>query len=159
MREEKKFITKVIDYTRYEELVPELPDQLKRVFSVILAGGYYKSLEQICEELGFDAKNVRSQISRLRREKGINFYRLWTEVAKEAIINEYTPQVWRVLAEKAVRGSLKAIELYLRAVGELRDAWNMSVEVNATVNTQIALVNALKEAKERLEQLKKENAE
>lgn len=135
-------------------IVEDLPPVLQRVYRAMVEHAFTLSLKQACEIAGVNYNTAKSEIHALR-VKGINFYKLITEEAKERLFNEASPLIYQKLIEKAQRGNLKAIELFLRATGDLRSKWEVDGTMKMQVSTNKELIQALQEAKQRLESLRR----
>lgn len=136
----------------FEEQYKNLTPLLKKVFNFIVENECFAdSINQIAEKMGVSASSIRRAVYELRKTKGINFYELVVSYSRYVLMNEYTPAIYYQLALKASKGNLRAIELYLKAIGDLREYWN--VEYNANVKLEVSVLNALREARERLKSL------
>ena len=120
------------------DIIHAVPKQLKTVLLEILNNELDKSMVDICKDKGYKINTVYSQISKLKREKNINFYKDLLEPIIQSKLSNLEVTAFNKLKNGIEKNSYKHLELFYRLrYGSLKDT-----DTNININdSKIMIMN------------------
>lgn len=93
----------------------------------MINSGQLMSIKDACEATGIKYQTARAQIMQSKR-KGNDFHKLIDEYVIEKLRNA-RPEIYKTLRERAINGSAKHIELFMKAVGDFKEKHETNINV------------------------------
>jgi hypothetical protein len=107
--------------------ISDFPPSLRRLGQFMINSGQLMSLKEACESTNINYSSVRTEILRCKK-KGLDFHRFVDDYVLEKLRNA-RPDVYKSLQDRAIDGSAKHIELFMKAVGDFKERHETTLNV------------------------------